>query len=890
MNGTDLKNNAGRRDEILDAGLPISLQTCLGGLRGVVQNLSALLLLALCFFPSITSAAEIPLTEWLTVSPFAVKTPDFSDSVLTAEQALSQQYLDYEKLQPQANDRLNWSPWETATWKTFQGETLTFPDDASLRVGHAAAYFTSDRWQKLKIKVKATRPVALFVDGKEEKSCSSVGDDSTCSITADFTAHSGKHCVILKFIDDDSLTCDWTVTASLEPDSGMEGSLKWSTTPKRALAHYKDWGLFEELGAPKVSSDGKWIAILHSKRDKEYKKDTWIEVFDTAGKLVRTIRMDTSPGNLDFLPKGQKLAFTISSDDKTTLWTYDFVTAEMTAALEGVKGFSRAEFSPDEKTLYYEVDEGEGEEKKDAAYELYVDIADEMYDYVDTKRLYMKSLSDGATLPLTETGKYSLADWRLSPNGEQMLIVRQIPRNQRPYSLFEFHVLNLKNMTSQLVDSRANIEVPSSFTWLSENSIAYALGSYDADPADTVFHNASNLDLFVLDLKTKTHKNLTGGTKYCVADEEGQRRIYWNPKDKNIWFHSYLGGYCVVLKVNPNGGEIKPALNTTFDFVDKPILSTDGSLIAYVASSTTKPLALYTQSPGGSEKLILDPNRELESDLIFGDMSEWDFTNEDGIRVEGWLYHPANFSANKKYPLIVYYYGGVSPRDVRFSFSYQWWLANGYCIYVLNPVGCSGYGQEFADLHANDWGLLATRDVIEGTTKILNEKSYLDREHIGAYGGSYGGFITLDLITRTDMFTAAVDMYGISNITSYFGGGNWGHWYGDIASPGSFPWSDRDIYVDRSPLYNADKINTPLLILHGGSDSNVPPIESEQMFKALKLLNKDVYYAEFAGEEHGIATKFKNYIEHREMMLEWFDKYLKDQPEAWNARVKSNED
>jgi acylaminoacyl-peptidase len=260
--------------------------------------------------------------------------------------------------------------------------------------------------------------------------------------------------------------------------------------------------------------------------------------------------------------------------------------------------------------------------------------------------------------------------------------------------------------------------------------------------------------------------------------------------------------------------------------------------------------------------------------------------NEDGLNIEGWLYTPANFSSDKPWPLIVYFYGGVSPRDVRFTFTYQWWLANGYCVYVLNPVGAYGYGQEFADKHANDWGALATRDVIEGTTKILEAKPFLDREHVGAYGGSYGGFLTLDLVTRTDLFAAAVDMYGISNITSYFGGGIWGHWYSEIASPGSFPWSDRNIYVDRSPLYNADKIKTPLLLLHGDVDDNVPPVESDQMFVALKLLGQDVVYAKFKGEGHGIAGKFKNYIEHREMMLEWFDKYLKDQPEAWEARLE----
>jgi dipeptidyl aminopeptidase/acylaminoacyl peptidase len=136
------------------------------------------------------------------------------------------------------------------------------------------------------------------------------------------------------------------------------------------------------------------------------------------------------------------------------------------------------------------------------------------------------------------------------------------------------------------------------------------------------------------------------------------------------------------------------------------------------------------------------------------------------------------------------------------------------------------------------------------------------------------------------MFTALIDMYGISNIASYFGGGTWGYWYGDLALPGSLPWKDKDIFVEKSPLYHADKIKTPMLILHGAADNNVPPTESDQMFVALKILGQDVAYVRFEGEHHNIVDKFDNLIAHREMMLEWFDKYLKGEPEGWEKRWK----
>ena len=127
-------------------------------------------------------------------------------------------------------------------------------------------------------------------------------------------------------------------------------------------------------------------------------------------------------------------------------------------------------------------------------------------------------------------------------------------------------------------------------------------------------------------------------------------------------------------------------------------------------------------------------------------------------------------------------------------------------------------------------------------------------------------------------------MYGISNIASYWGGGVWGYTYGDIALAKSFPWNRKDLFTDNSPLFNADKISTPLLLLHGEDDVNVPALESRQMFTALKVLGREVAMVTFPGEDHGIIGKFENYIAHREMMLEWFDKYLKDQPEGWDRR------
>jgi dipeptidyl aminopeptidase/acylaminoacyl peptidase len=328
-------------------------------------------------------------------------------------------------------------------------------------------------------------------------------------------------------------------------------------------------------------------------------------------------------------------------------------------------------------------------------------------------------------------------------------------------------------------------------------------------------------------------------------------------------------------------------VNIPHPFVNQVGLSKMGRTLTYIASSPTEtPRVFVYDMRARQERMIVDPNKNLKPLLNLATFERWNFNNSDGDLIDGWLFYPSDFTPQKSWPMVVYFYGGVGPRDERFTFTYHWWAANGYLVYVVNPVGAVGYGQTFSDKHVNDWGTLASRDIIEGTEKLTAEKPFIDRNRLSAYGGSYGGFIAMDVIAKTDLFAAAASMYGISNISSYFGGGIWGYTYGDIALAGSFPWNRKDVFVEKSPFFNADKVRTPLLLLHGTGDSNVPPSESDQMFVALKLLDRDVAYVQFHDEDHGIVNKFENYIEHRQMILEWFDKYCKDQPEGWETRWK----
>ena len=266
-----------------------------------------------------------------------------------------------------------------------------------------------------------------------------------------------------------------------------------------------------------------------------------------------------------------------------------------------------------------------------------------------------------------------------------------------------------------------------------------------------------------------------------------------------------------------------------------------------------------------------------------GEIKDWKFKASDGTEISGYYCLPPGFDPNKKYPLIVYYYGGTTPttRSMGTPYAAQLFASRNYVVYVVNPSGTIGFGQEFSARHVNAWGQRTADDIIEGTRQFCREHTYVDASRIGCLGASYGGFMTQYLQTCTDLFAAAASHAGISNVTSYWGEGYWGVGYNAVAAAQSYPWTNPDLFTKQGSLFNADKINTPLLLLHGTADTNVPVGESIQLYNALKVLGKTVEFIQVDGENHFISDYPKRVLWHNSIMA-WFAKWLQQSPEWWN--------
>ncbi|PAJ72613.1 S9 family peptidase [Pseudoalteromonas sp. NBT06-2] len=282
-------------------------------------------------------------------------------------------------------------------------------------------------------------------------------------------------------------------------------------------------------------------------------------------------------------------------------------------------------------------------------------------------------------------------------------------------------------------------------------------------------------------------------------------------------------------------------------------------------------------------KTVSDSKFDFYQNSEIATLEEFNFVNKNNVEISGRVYIPHNLDKTKKHPALIYYYGGTSPVTRGFTGRYPFnlWAANGYVVYVLQPTGATGFGQEFSAKHVNAWGNYTADDIIQGTGEFLKAYPFVDANKLGNLGASYGGFMTMLLTTKTNIFSASISHAGISNITSYWGQGWWGYLYSGEASKGSFPWNNTKLYSQHSPVYNADKVTTPLLLIHGNEDTNVPPGESHNMYTALKILNKDVELVEYKNANHQIFARDKRF-HWWDTIMAYFDKNLKDQPQWWD--------
>lgn len=735
-----------------------------------------------------------------------------------------------------------------------------------------------DKYAKTIVRISAPSMFEAYINGVKESSKVTVEDTLTSSKTVKLTfpGQPGTYNILIKYLTLSDNKSPEGVKVTVEPEDKNEPvNYSFGVNNKRNTT-IKDILEGTRLTNTSISPNGQYILLEYSTVKNDGKSFARKELLTLRSN--KRVTLDNSK-KYEWMPVSNKLYYTNTSDIKNVLYLVDPETLTEQELIGDIPA-GDFRFTYDEKSLLFTESEAPDAKKGDL---VLIETPEDRQPNSETRYYISRyNLQSGIKERLTY-GKNSERINDLSRDSRYLLYsTSQYTPTVRPFFSSSLYCMDLQTMvvdtiwTNQYFLSTATFS-PDGKSLLVEGS-GEAFGGIGKDVKEGQIPNSYNGLAFILDLATKKVDPITKSFKPSVD------YAVWNHNDNLIYLGVTDKDYQRLYRYNPKSKQFSQ-INLIEDVVRSVDFAGNSDFAAYFglsASNSTK--AYVIDLKNDKPVLISDPYNERLEQLNLSKVEDWSFTASDGTTIDGRFYLPPNFDASKKYPLIVYYYGGTMPTPRTFDAPYPGhvYAAMGYVVYVLQPSGTTGYGQEFAARHVNAWGTRTADDIIEGTKKFVSDHSFINEKKIGCIGASYGGFMTMYLQTRTDIFAAAVSHAGISALSSYWGEGYWGYTYSSGASAGSYPWNNKDLYVNQSPLFSADKVNTPLLLLHGTEDTNVPIGESIQMFTALKILGKPVEFIQVKGENHGIRD-YKKRIEWNYSIYAWFAKWLQDDPSWWNS-------
>lgn len=821
-------------------------------------------LLAAALMASISASAEtIEVKTLKYAGPYAVAQPWMADSVNIKGEAFDlKQLLD----SPLSFTLLN---------KGKEVSAAQLLADKQQDALHLASFCVSNTQRtKATIAVEGLEQYRLFVDGEQ---VAVNGDKAETILTP------SQHTVVIKYLtrknaSSDKKSIKLTVTAA----NGAPLSVG-DATVKRA------YNIYDVICAPNypsvsISPNGKFIVVRKTWVDRKGNNHSISELRNSQTNRL----MATFEESVKWMPSSNKLYFTQKASDSSIageekqdgtlqLITINPLTMDRKVLAANIPD-GLFQFTPDEKTLIYTL-YTEGRKKDAQVYDV-KEPDDRQPGWRSRSYLAKFDLASGVLQPLT-FGYHNVYLNDISADSRYLLIGKSEERlTKRPTTLNSYYRLNLNDMSVETLIEKGEFLNSAQFSPDGKSILVSAspeaFNGIGKNVEEGQTPSMIDTQLYLMNLADKKVRALTKDFNPNV------QRVNWSKADGNIYFTAEDKDCVHLFQLNPKSGKFT-LLKTPEEYIKSFSLASSAAEMAFSGQSASNADRLYKMNTKALKSQLVDDlsARELK-DVELGECKAWNFVNSRGDTLCCRYYLPPHFDAAKKYPMIVNYYGGCSPTSRMFQSRYPHhvYAAMGYVVLVVNPSGATGFGQKFSARHVDTAGEGVAEDIISSTQAFCDEHAFVNRKKIGCIGASYGGFMTQYLQTKTDLFAAAISHAGISDHTSYWGEGYWGYSYSEVSMANEYPWTNKHLFVDQSPLYNADKIHTPLLFVHGTADNNVPVGESIQLYTALKLLGRPTAMVLVDGQDHHIID-YEKRLKWQNTIFAWFAKWLQDDASWW---------
>jgi dipeptidyl aminopeptidase/acylaminoacyl peptidase len=582
-----------------------------------------------------------------------------------------------------------------------------------------------------------------------------------------------------------------------------------------------------EGGSTRWSQDG--TRILFTAQGDPSGSQIFVRWMDAEGATSQITRLENSPGNPQWSPDGNWIAFTSRVHDRA-----DFAGVELPSRPDG------ADWTDEPKVV------------ERAGYKR------DRQGYVDTgwTHLFVVPAEGGTARQLT-SGEWNHSGVTWSPDGSEIYFTSHRSDDwDRPDNWQESEIYAVNVGTEeirQMTDRRGpdGNPVPSPDGSL----IAYIAGDEHRD-------TYRNQRIYVM--------NSDGsGSRLISGDYDRQSGgLQWAPDGSGLYFTVSREGYRSLHFVSVDGGVTQ--LTDGDQLFALSSFAHDGTAVGTI-STAHEPGDLYRfdlDDPTNTTRLT-EVNADVLHGVTLGEVEEL-WYDSDPFQVQGWLVKPPDFDASREYPLMLAIHGGPHGMyNGGFNFAFQEHASNDYVVLYTNPRGSTGYGTQFANAINHDYPGIDMQDLMTGVDEAI-ATGYVDEDNLFIYGCSGGGILTTYIVGNTDRFTAASANCPIVNWMSAMGTSDAISYTRTFEEPF---WENADEWMDRSSIFYVGNVTTPTMLMTGENDLRTPMGQTEEFYQALQYLDVPTVMIRFQDEWHGTTSNPSNFMRTQLYLRKWFEQW-----------------